>query len=780
MKILILLNNFLAKNRKNIIYILWFLAVFFVLSDFTFAWWGETASSPQDKDKSQVITALNEALKAIAVVLTLWTNFVWWFLYPEWTSWKIIWIDQTLKTLWIMVSNIVYFIFAWIFIWIAFMNIIWKDWETYELKKAIPRFIIWVLIVPFSWFFVQFIISISSIFTAAVLSLPMTNDLYSEWSKKVEETKIKVCNWWYTIKTWTPKALEWDKNAAKSSSWSSSWTNYVIKCESENEESLSKILTWNGIYSIMYFYTFWVMKFDDYGKLFSWDLVKWVTDILDLIFKTWFSIIFIVVYAILVIALGLALFVRVLRLWFFALFSPIFWLLYFFKKDWGWEWVVKNFNVKNFISLALVPVYVSAALAFWMVFILTADTWIQKSWLIKKEWENHCVNLLPDTASKWNQATKVCWDWVYHGENNKATESFKWFVWNFWNFLLQVFGIIFLRMWVIAALKSSDITKEVVDPIAWFWDEIWKLMRKAPTYAPIIPTGSGAMSAHWLSRAGSTLSWNVEQKFSQQWSDFWQKLSKAFGVDNDSPAAKMNKLINETNKALLNTPDWVKSFVSNLTQATWDIDKFLVDKAAKDKFVEGLKLAWVADEKILTKIKDAHSSTELWNALTEIQNDANASIPLKNALRAMGWTTKEWALASFNWTQKATAVAWDVSKTTISDYDTETKDFKIIQEWKWDKLAIRLKKADGIWVWSIAIANNDWKTWDMLSLKFEKTPVSATTFSWPDLEEAIALYKQVNQDEKLLKNILDQLWFKESEKLANSVASKYNEQNKKS
>lgn len=694
MKILILLNNFLAKNRKNIIYILWFLAVFFVLSDFTFAWWGETASSPQDKDKSQVITALNEALKAIAVVLTLWTNFVWWFLYPEWTSWKIIWIDQTLKTLWIMVSNIVYFIFAWIFIWIAFMNIIWKDWETYELKKAIPRFIIWVLIVPFSWFFVQFIISISSIFTAAVLSLPMTNDLYSEWSKKVEETKIKVCNWWYTIKTWTPKALEWDKNAAKSSSWSSSWTNYVIKCESENEESLSKILTWNGIYSIMYFYTFWVMKFDDYGKLFSWDLVKWVTDILDLIFKTWFSIIFIVVYAILVIALGLALFVRVLRLWFFALFSPIFWLLYFFKKDWGWEWVVKNFNVKNFISLALVPVYVSAALAFWMVFILTADTWIQKSWLIKKEWENHCVNLLPDTASKWNQATKVCWDWVYHGENNKATESFKWFVWNFWNFLLQVFGIIFLRMWVMAALKSSDITWEVVDPVAKFGSSIWDLMKKMPTYAPIFP---GWLSAQWLSKVWSTVSNIPETRLNQKMAPMLSKIQNTFWAWNTvDPQVK-----SDVARTLQN---WIESKEElDQLRKTYlaQVEKYwLQDKNVQEmrkQILEAMKdskgtardelerIYWVDKNLNVDDLRDRKANLALlwkWsNAINDADKLWTALMPWAITWLVSGWQNIQ---TPWNWTQTININTWDknIPNTNVS---VNLNNWKIADLWEFNK-----------------------------------------------------------------------------------------------
>jgi Na+-transporting methylmalonyl-CoA/oxaloacetate decarboxylase gamma subunit len=46
------------------------------------------------------------------------------------------------KEVWIMVSNIVYFVFAFILIWIAFMNIIGKNADQYQLKQALPKFIV--------------------------------------------------------------------------------------------------------------------------------------------------------------------------------------------------------------------------------------------------------------------------------------------------------------------------------------------------------------------------------------------------------------------------------------------------------------------------------------------------------------------------------------------------------------------------------------------------------------------------------------------------------------
>lgn len=743
MKILTSFNEFLSKNRKNIIYILWFLVVFFVLSDLTFAWGWETAPSwTNDKDKNQVISALNEALKAISVVLTLWTNFVWWFLYPEWTSWKIIWIDQTLKTLWIMVSNVVYFLFAWIFVWIAFMNIVWKDWDTYELKKAIPRFIIWVLIVPFSWFFVQFIISISNIFTAAILSLPMTDELYQNWAKKTTEMPVKVCEWGYTIKTWTQKALKNDKETAKTMSWSSSWSNYVVICNKENSKSLSEVLTGNWIYSVMYFYTFSVMKFDNYWKLFSWDLIKWVNDVVNLIFKTGFSIIFIVVYAILVIALWLALFVRILRLWFFALFSPVFWLLYFFKKDGWWDGVVKNFSLKNFIWLALVPVYVSAALAFWIIFILTADTWLQKSWLVSQseDKKSSCINLLPSDVSK-SKSTRVCWDWVYHDENSsKSIDAFKWFVWSFWNFLLQIFGIIFLWVWVMAALKSSDITKEVVDPISKFWDSIWDLMKKAPTYAPIFP---GGLSAQGLSTAWQSFSSAVHNEYTWKWSKFWSEIAKNMWFWNQA-LSDIKEIISKKYDTDLDKRKWMNDLLSKIdTSQLWDswyrteLSKAFKHLWATADLETAIKVEWTSKEQ-LSRILDQKWEEKWWEAW---QKWAWWLFVWKSAeqIASMIWTW--WSSSSNNST---TSLPESISKNEASSKNGNNVFNVYALNDKWEKVPSK----------EVSINVKDWKvSWDIVeALKTYKD------IKWKDWIKQIL--KDMLIEETEIKRILWELWYK--------------------
>jgi hypothetical protein len=46
------------------------------------------------------------------------------FLDPEFTNGKVFNLTEKLHGIWILVANVVYFIFAFILIWIALMNII--------------------------------------------------------------------------------------------------------------------------------------------------------------------------------------------------------------------------------------------------------------------------------------------------------------------------------------------------------------------------------------------------------------------------------------------------------------------------------------------------------------------------------------------------------------------------------------------------------------------------------------------------------------------------------
>lgn len=83
--------------------------------------------------------------------------------------------------------------------------------------------------------------------------------------------------------------------------------------------------------------------------------------------------IFLIVYALLVITLVFALFTRAFYLWIFAIFSPLFGLFYYLEGKGFLADLHKKFSFTEFIALAMVPVYVSAALGFGLMFVKMAS-----------------------------------------------------------------------------------------------------------------------------------------------------------------------------------------------------------------------------------------------------------------------------------------------------------------------------------------------------------------------------------------------------------------------
>lgn len=499
MRILDQILGFISKNKKNIFYILLFIVYFFHSSDFAFA------ADPKPEEKKDVIIQwLNGFLSIVASLLWVLTMFIGLFLRPEWTSWSIIGLDTQLKTMWILISNIVYFVFAWIFITIAFMNIIGHG-DHYELKKAIPKFIVWVLIVPFSWFFVQFILSISSILTVWVLSLPF--DTFNDLALK--DKTISLCSTgkdgWVTINL------------------SATWSN-VIKCKTWDKVPIK---IWDfikendngGLYSIMTVYTYWVMRLDETGLLFWTELDKWIKNVWWLSVKMIFDLLFLIVYTLLLVALFLAFMTRWFALWFYVMFSPVFWLLHYFwkSKDGMWWWASKKFNLTEFIWLAMVPVYVAAALSFWVLFLHVAGKWFSATtWTSTAN--NSVIKIEKDSATIGNNTfTFPAWKTI-----NTADKStlFGWFTWPLWALMIQMLWLAVMWLAVMSALKQSSITANVTDPISQFWDQIGKLVAKAPTYAPILP---GGMSAQWLSQVWSSAKTYYENKSIKTWSDFLKR-----------------------------------------------------------------------------------------------------------------------------------------------------------------------------------------------------------------------------------------------------------------
>ena len=543
--------SYLKINKKAVVSILMVVMLFCVSAESAFAE-GEWLTKEQS-DKA--VKILNAAITLVSAVLWIITSLIGILLYPGWVNGTLFGLQDYLKEIWILVSNIVYFIFAFIIIVIAFMNIVGK-WEgNWELKQAMPKFIIGILIVPFSWFFVQFVLAISAILTVWVLTLPY--DSFKDQpllSTALEDSKIagqKVCRDVIISLKWDitdPNAVslvDWD-------AWDSLPEN--IKCrDEEGKVSIADILSWesweeginNSMFGIINVYTYGILRIQELDTLKRIDLTS-ITAIADLVLKIVFDLLFVVVYFLLMVALFLALFARWVRLWIYAMLSPAFWLLYFFWKSADGVGSDKNkFSIKEFIALALVPVYVAAALSFGLVFILVATQWLK---------ENQTSDTL-DTIEAWGFKLEII---GAHSDGSVEKSVIA-------KLIVEIFWVVILWIAVMAALKTSTTTWSIIEPIEAFWKSVWELAAKAPTYAPIIPTGGwpwSAMSVASLPSLWSALEAAPRQEAQKRWASF---ADGVMGPPGD--IQKVQRSLDNLNQTEVDNWDWLKKSLEAM--GTW-------------------------------------------------------------------------------------------------------------------------------------------------------------------------------------------------------------------
>ena len=639
------INDFYQKNKKNIFYSLLFIFIFIHWIDFTFAQNDTTLVAADSKSSfsTQMIDFLNQLLKVLAMVIGFITMVIGLFLRPEWTSWSVIWLDVQLKTMWIMISNIVYFIFAWIFIFIAFMNIIW-DWEHYWLKKSIPKFIVWVLIVPFSWFFVQLILSLSWILTTVVLSIPY------DTFPAIKEKNILVCKDWAQL-----NVSELSKN---------------IECiwwdDNKEPKTISDFIKSSDnwwLYQIMFIYTYSVLRLDEVSQLKSQDL-WWkgqITKLADVSLQFVFDMLFVFVYWILLIALFLAFVTRSFALWLYAMFSPAFWLLYFF-----WSEKSKNFNVKEFIWLAMVPVYVAWALSFWLLFLFVA--W---QWFSAENTSNKIFTFKDDKIVVWGEwPTSVTFTAIKSSRENLPNDLLAWFWSPVSAMFLELLGLVILWMWVMAALKQSTITESAAKPIAEFGKSIWELIKKAPWFTPIPWLW---LSAQWLSQIWNAAK-NYPEKISSKSAEDFMWKHKLFWYDGTSWDAKMWRITSSAKDGITNTTE-AKEF-KEAVQSFKSLSEMSNSWNARDVLSALLKYHKVNDAEVL--VKNLNTEEWMWKALKALQDNSDYRNKAQDsALRWRNWVFNNWTdTRELFWWKPTTnsnikndsIQPWDNGKFTIYNY----------------------------------------------------------------------------------------------------------------
>lgn len=683
------ISNFLSQNKKVFIYFFFFIAFFYIFSDSVFAVTPtETTSTVSDTAK-KVSTFFSEILKWISLMLGLMTYLVTMFLSPEWINGSLFWMTEKFKQVWILVSNVVYFVFAFILIWIAFMNIIWKTGEQYQLKQALPKFVVWVLIVPVSWFIVQFVLSISAIFTISAITLPFDtfNKDYKStiWAIeipkncKIDLTQLGKKN---DIKTDTSKG----SSETKSNTFLDCWLDENWKLKPGETTELWKLIGWSNsssttIYWIISVYTFWIVSLDQVSKI-SLE-VKYIDTIADLVVKIIFDVLFVLVYSILMITIWLVLMMRWIYLWLYIMFSPVFWLMYFFgKNEWGWEWFFWKFNIKEFVSLALVPVYTMLALSFWLVFMYTVRQGLTKTWdtwssEIKINNDKNGINIWWDD---WFNL-EIVWAVATEGSVTKTMEQIWWWaLWIVWTLIMKLLWIVVLWWAVMAALKTSEITKAIAAPIASFWENIWKIAQQLPQNAPIFR----GQSMKSLENAG----WNILSSIQSKQATKWSELSSKFiwWSENDTKyRAIKNREIWDINKAFDNL---------NQLKIIWNTNDISKSKERIDAYTKNFEFLLI------------------WKQIYDNPETKKAMEMLKKWLWNPNEIKKAFELLDKNYINKNKSFIWwttDVrsqnvddylgSKASSNDWDkkswTNSVTLNVINNSVWERLSTSLLAKEG-------------------------------------------------------------------------------------
>jgi len=139
-----------------------------------------TKKGVEDPAINTIISVLNLGIGVLTFLVTPLIMLAGWLLSPDWTFGEIFGLRPILHQLWILVSNVVYVIFGFMLVFVAFANIFGgENAKTYEMKTMLPKLVTGMLIVPFTWFIVSAVLSISNILTASVISLPMETILKS-------------------------------------------------------------------------------------------------------------------------------------------------------------------------------------------------------------------------------------------------------------------------------------------------------------------------------------------------------------------------------------------------------------------------------------------------------------------------------------------------------------------------------------------------------------------------------------------------------------------------
>jgi hypothetical protein len=535
------------------------------------------ATKPADQVKkwNDVIDTLNMALAVLSALISPIILFVGWLMSPDWTSGDLFGLRTPMYALWVTVSNIVYFVYAVMLILIALGTMFGNDKFSY--KVMLPKLALGILMVPFTWWFVQWTVSIASVVTASVMTIPqetinaMEAERPSKWFSETESIPKIVTVW-----SWSTTTADCNKK----------WECMTPKKFMESSA---------GMYWPLVVYAYSIFKFEKINELKSGtDIAK---AIISVVHTSIISTIMFFVFGILVLALAVMLVVRAVKLWAYAIFAPLF--TFQFVAGSGMMWDNKDmFSIKEFIGLCFVPAVVWLSLSFWLIMI-AAVQWTTTTW-----WSATA----PCDLKQWCTITNIMWSpknsiqRIYEQETDFDTyitrTTFTWgdmkvyFMGSavnqkdtmsntqgtidslggmFGTLIIDVIALVFIWLAFMAAKNISTAVKWALKPFEDMGNQVGNLAKSLPKYTPL-PIPGGSLSGLWKtaeltkSKFDTAMRAKEEKNIGKMFPGLVEWLIKAEDM------AKLEKAMKENNST-------ASTSISNIAKAMGDAaNKWNADK----------------------------------------------------------------------------------------------------------------------------------------------------------------------------------------------------------
>lgn len=413
---------------------------------------------------------------------------------------------EMLQKIWVISRNIVNIAFVFLLLWMALKEIFFLNQES-ELKKNLIKFTLLLIAVNFSWLGTKVVLDAASVATHVVFAIPSgISDppgmaSATELQCKVNDPEEPISGVCYPTTIFAPtdsgtnNPLYWeDSEGEEEDDCYKVKKSYEDAYQQEGQENPGarkdeKELTnkdnkkfWGRTSICMENLNF--TKYDQntaviyltYGMARIQNLVGTHAgdDIVQLSVGILLSLFIQLAYTIALLALFLALIIRMMMLWFFVGFSPFLVLLIWFKgaedQDFG---EAGGFGIRSFAKWAFVPAKVGAVFAVSFIMISTGQSV-----------GDFKTVLFDKVASKSGFVFKML-----------EPQSLFMGIGSLQSFIWLIMSVVILWLGVFAVLGDMPIIKHVSNRINDYGKGVARLVATSPYWAPIVPLGEGGKTS---------------------------------------------------------------------------------------------------------------------------------------------------------------------------------------------------------------------------------------------------------------------------------------------